>query len=195
MPSSYTSDLKDNLVLDAATLYCDIVTPGTMVKFGGTRGGLTFNLNRELRSVPFDGASGENETLHRYIDGVPTLTGTIIIFSPDKWAILEPGATVTDSGTDPDVIRKITPLPYRTMLSTTDYHRWEALEKRGNGGTRKLVIPRGIAVIDSIGGQDNNEGEASITIRAVNDKDDIVSSDEVPAPYYWEYTGPDIVEA
>ncbi|HEX6576652.1 MAG TPA: hypothetical protein VF042_16910, partial [Gemmatimonadaceae bacterium] len=72
MPSSYTTDMPDDIILDSGVLYYDPVTPGTMVKFGGTRGGLTFNRNRELRNVPFDGASGATEGLQRYVDGVPT---------------------------------------------------------------------------------------------------------------------------
>jgi hypothetical protein len=194
MPSSYDANLKNDIVLDSATLYFDPVTPGTMVKFGGTRGGLTFSPNRELRAIPFDGARGETEGLHRFIDGVPTLTANVIVFGQARLEALEPGSTTSDTGTDPSVIRRISPLAYSTMLATTDYHKWEAVGKRGNGGTIKIVFPRGIAMIESIAGQDNNEHEASIVIRAVNDADDILSDDTPPAPYYYELTGSDIVE-
>lgn len=195
MPSSYTTDLPNDILLDTGVLYYDPVTPGTMVKFGGTRGGLTFNRNRDVRAIPFDGASGETAGLHRYIDGVPTIEGTVIVIDDTKAAILEPGSTTSDSGVDPSVIRTITPLPYRTMLdSATDYHKWHVIWKRGNGGTFKVVFPVGLAVINTIGAQDNNEGEMPIVIRAVNDPADIASTDEVPAPYYYEITGPDIVE-
>lgn len=195
MPSSFTPDLPNDIILDSAVLYYDPVTPGTMVKFGGTRGGLTFNPNEEWRSVPFDGASGENEGLHRKIDGVPTISGTVIVFGPTAMETLSPGSTSAESGSDPNAILTITPIPYRTMLATTDYHKWHCLWRRGNGGTFKVVFPRGLATIDSIGAQDNNEGESPITVKAVNAQADIDGVDEVPAPYFYEVTGPDILIA
>jgi hypothetical protein len=198
MPSSYTTDLPTDILIDTGVLYYDPEPPyGAMEKFGGTRGGLTFTKNREMRSVPFDGASGETAGLHRYTDGVPTITGTVLLFaSPARLSAVEPGSTAASVGTAPDAVLTVTPMPYRSMLDAAlDYHRWECIWKRGNGGTFKVVFPVGLAVIDSLSAQDNNEGEAPITIRAVNDPDDIDGNDEVPAPYFFEITGPDIASA
>jgi hypothetical protein len=78
------------------------------------------------------------------------------------------------------------------MLAITDYRRWECLWKRGNGGTFKVIFPLGLADVDSLSSKDNDEGESPITVKAVNDPDDIDGSDEVPAPYFYEVTGPDI---
>lgn len=193
MPSSFTLNFKDDVVLDSAVLYCDLVTPGTMVKWGGTRGGLTFNRNIEIRSIPYDGARGETAGLHRKTDGVPTISGTALLFGPRNLAALEPGSTTEIVGGGPGAVMTVTPLPYTTMLdAATDYHEWHCLWKRGNGGTFKVIFPVGYATIDSIGAQDNNEGEAPLTIKAVNNPDDIDGNDEVPAPYRYEVTGPDI---
>ncbi len=197
MPSSYTIDLKTDLVLDSAVLYYDPITPGSMVKFGGTRGGLTFNRNIEIRSVPYDGASGETAGLHRKTDGVPTITGTTLLFaSPSRLPVTEPGSTSEIVAGEDGAVMTVTPLPFRTLLNAdTDYHEWHCIWKRGNGGTFKVIFPVGLAVVDSIGAQDNNEGEAPITVRAINDPDDVASTDEVPAPYHYEITGPDINDA
>jgi hypothetical protein len=193
MPTSYTAALPTDILIDTAVLYCDLVTPSSMVKFGGTRGGLTFTKNIDMRSVPFDGASGETAGLHRKTDGVPTITGTVLLFGPANLPSLEPGSTSETVGSGTGAVQTVTPLRYRTMLdASTDYHRWECLWKRGNGGTFKVIFPVGLASIDSIGAQDNNEGEAPITVKAVNDPDDILGTDETKAPYFYEITGPDI---
>lgn len=201
MPSSFTQNLPSDLIIDSAVLYFDRDTPydpatpddeSMMVKFGGTRGGLQFNENAEWRSVPFDGASGENEGLHRKTDGVPTITGTTILLSPANLLALSPGSTSEVAGTPPNAKMVVTPLPYCTMLQTTDYHRWRCIWKRGSGGTFAVVFPRGLGLLDTIGAEDNNEGEIPITIRAVNAQDDIEDTDEVPAPFFYEYTGGDI---
>ena len=166
-----------------------------MVKFGGTRGGLTFNRNRELRTVPVDGVTQAVRGLQRFIAGDATITGTVIVFDDSRASVLEPGSTVTDSGTDPNVIRTITPLEARTMIPSSAYHKWECVWKRGNGGTFKVVFPIGLGVLESISAQDNNEGESPITVTCIVDEDDAAASDETPAGYYFEITGSDIVEA
>jgi hypothetical protein len=193
MPTSFTPDMPADILIDTAVLYCDLVTPNTMQKFGGTRGGLTFTKNREMRSVPYDGESGETAGLHRFTSGVPTITGTSILFaSPLRQSVTEPGSTTEIVSGVNGAVMTVTPLPYREMLNAaTDYHRWECLWKRGNGGTFKVIFPVGLAAIDSIGAQDNNEGEAPITVKAVNNPSDI-TGDNTPAPYFTETTGPDI---
>jgi hypothetical protein len=201
MPSSFTPPLPSNIVLDSGIIYCDRDTPfdpltpedeSMMVKWGATRGGVNFNENAEWRNVPFDGASGENEGLHRKTDGVPTLTATTILLSPENLLMLSPGATQAYDGEGDAAKLIVTPLPYRTMLVPTDYHRFRAVWKRGNGGTFGILFPRAIATMDSFGAQDNNEGEIPITIKAVNAQADIIDTDEVIAPFVFEYTGPDV---
>jgi hypothetical protein len=197
MPSSYTTDLPDSQVLDSAILvyFEDADTAfATPIKFGGTRGGVTFNKNMEVRSVPFDGASGQNEGLHRYIDGSPTLTATAIVLNDERLLMLEPGSTSDDTGVDPNVVRTITPLPYRSMFPSGAYKAWGAIGKRGNAGEIAIIFPKALASFDSISGQDNNEWEIPITITAVNKASDIVGTDEVPAPYLIRLDGADIVE-
>lgn len=185
-----TDDLTNGSDLTTAA-FTD--SDASMTKFGGTRNGLTFNKNIEMRSVPYDGASGETAGLHRKTDGVPTITGTVLLFaSPDRLPSVEPGSTTANVGTAPNATMTVTPMAFRTMLAVTDYRRWECLWKRGNGGTFKVIFPLGLATIDSLSAQDNNEGESPITVRAVNDPDDIDGNDEVPTPYFYEITGPDI---
>jgi hypothetical protein len=193
MPSSFELTLPDDILLDTAVLYYDPVTPGTMVKFGGTRGGLTFNRNRELRTVPVDGVTQAVRGIQRFIAGDATITGTVIVFGPDRLEVLEPGSTAAESGSNPNAILTVTPLESRTMIPSTAYHQWECLWKRGNGGTFKVVFPIGLAIIDSIGSQDNNEAESPITVTCIIDEADAASSDETPAGYYYEITGDDIV--
>lgn len=195
MPSSHTADLPASLVLDSAILVyfaAADTTYATPIKFGGTRGGVTFNKNMEIRSVPFDGASGQNEGLHRYTDGSPTLTATAIVLDDERLLMLEPGSTSADTGVNPNVQRTITPLPYRSMFPSTAYKAWGAIGKRGNEGQFIIIFPKALATFDSIGGEDNNEWEIPITITAVNKATDIVGTDEVPAPLFYKLNGADI---
>jgi hypothetical protein len=195
MPTSYTTDLPNDILLNTGVLYYDPVTPGTMVKWGGTRGGLTFNRNREIRTVEVDGVTGGVRGIQRYIGtGDASITGTSIVFGPARLAVLEPGSETADTGTDPNVIRTITPLASNTMIPDAAYHEWHCIWDRGNGGTFKVIFPIGVAQIDSISAADNNEGESPITIMAVSDEADAASSNQLPATYYYEITGPDIVE-
>lgn len=188
-----TDDLTNGSDLTSATF---VPIYDGMTKLGATRGGITFNKNAEWRNVPFDGASGETAGLSRKTGGTPTLEGTTILFGPTALAeLVEPGSTAVTVGTDPNAIRRITPLAHRTMLGVTSLHRYEALWKRGNGGTAKVIFPLGMPDFASVGAQDNNEGEIPFTIRAQNDPDDIDGNDEVPTPYYIELTGPDITVA
>lgn len=188
-----TDDLTNGSDLTTAA-FTEVI--GGMAKLGATRGGVSWNPNAEWRNVPFDGASGETASLYRKTSGVPTLETTILLFGPTALTeILEPGSTSAISGTDPNAIQTITPLPHRTMLAAAYHHRYEAIWRRGNGGTAKLVIPLGMGIMGTLGAQDNNEGEIPFTIRAINDPDDINGVDEVPATYYWEYTGPDVTVA
>jgi hypothetical protein len=109
--------------------------------------------------------------------------------------VLDPGATSALIGTDPNAVQRITPLPFRTMLSVSDHHRFEAVWRRGNGGTAKIVFPLGMVEMGELSAQDNNEGEIPITIRAINDPEDIDGTDEVPAAYYYEFAGADVTVA
>lgn len=193
MPSSFTTDLPDHILIDSAIILYDPVTPGAMVKLGATRGGATFRKNREIRHVEFDGMSGEVEGLHRYTTGTPTIEGTFLLLSPATLeTIIEPGSTSDYTAPSPVDLLTVTPLAFRTMFPTSAYHRYELLWKRGNGGTAAIVFPKGLAVVDEIGSQDNNEGEMPLIIRAVNAQADIDGLDEVPAPYYYELDGDDI---
>lgn len=188
-----TDDLTDGSDLTSADI---VETIGGMAKLGATRNGVTWNPNAEWRNVPYDGASGETAGLYRKTSGVPTLETTILLFGPTALTeLLEPGSTSAITGTDPNAVQTITPLPHRTMLGVAYHHRYESLWKRGNGGTAKLIIPLGMGIMGTLGAQDNNEGEIPFTIRAINDPDDIDGVDEVPATYYWELTGPDITVA
>lgn len=191
-----TDDLTDGSDLTTAT-FTD--STASMTKFGGTRGGLTFNKNREMRHVDYDGASGETAGLHRVVGGNPTITGTTLLFaSPSRLAAVEPGSTSAITGTAPNALLTVTPIPYRRMLSVTDYHRWECIWARGikfsdgTPGTFKVIFPMGLADIASLDAKDNNEGESPITVKAVNDPDDIDGVQEVPAQWFYEVTGPDI---
>lgn len=188
-----TDDLTNGSDVTTATF---VEINDGMTKFGASRGGLTFNKNTEWRHVEFDGSRGETAGLHRKTGGVPTITGRLLLFDPDAVEeVFEPGSTSTMIGTDPNARRRITPLPYSSMLPLSAYRRYEMLGKRGNGGYVHMVFPLGLAIADEFSSQDNNEGEIPVTIRAVNNPDDIDGVDEVPAPYYHEFDGPDVTVA
>lgn len=189
-----TDDMTDASDVTTAS-FVNATAETTMEKFGATRGGIRFNKNTERRNVPFDGASGETAGLTRHTGGVPTLAGTTILFGPTMIQNLEVGATAETTGTDPNAVMRITAVPYRTMISVADLYRYKCVWKRGNGGTAAVVFPLGEPDMGELGSADNNEGEIPITIYAQNNPDDIDGTDEVPKPYFYEVTGPDVLAA
>lgn len=162
------------MLIDTATLKCDLVTPGTLVAVGGTRGGLKFNAGKEYRQVPYDGKRSDVVVgLTRVTMMKPTITGTLLLFNEDTIRMMEAGSTGSTL--------TVTPIPAGQMFVLGSYHKFECTWARSGGGTVVVTFPYGYVESYEIGSTDNNEGESPITIVAAQRRDDALSTDgEVP---------------
>lgn len=179
MPSSWVNTLPDDILIDTAILECDLVTPGTYVLVGGTRGGLTFNPGKTFRAVPYDGKRSAHVVGLDRIEMVdPKITGTLIAFNGDTLRMMEAASTGT--------VGTITPKPMGEMFVLGDYHKFRVTWNRaqqvaGVHGTVVVEFSYGYVESYDIKSADNNEGESPIVIVAAQRRDDTSSTDgELP---------------
>jgi hypothetical protein len=174
--------MPTDLVEDSAVLRCDLVTPGTLVAVGGTRGGLKFNPGIEIRAVPFDGKKSSRVVgLDRIVNRQPTITGTLLLINEQTLRMFEPGgsgSTLT-----------VTPKAAGAMFAVGDYKKFDVTWDRSGGGTVVVTFPYGLVTQYEIGSQDQNEGEVPITIEACQRLDD-GSSTTGEVPYTIVITDP-----
>lgn len=191
------------LLVDAGVLYLrDPNGSLALVGAGPTRGGLTFNPNRALRNVPFDGKQADIEGLDRPIaDGSATLVGSILDFSRKSLGYLEPGSTSADSGS----MARITPLANSVFVQGAGYLKdvlW--IRKMKTSSLIDVIgMPRAIVTQYDQVGEEKGEVLANITIaaRIPEDAADIEDSgyrffratsiDDLDAlfPGFWNMTG------
>ncbi len=174
MPSSYSTTLPADVLLDTGVLKADLTTPGTLEAIGGTRGGFSFNPGITMRDIPYDGKRAAHVVgLGRITEYNPTFSGNIIVWNAKVLRFLNVGAT----GATNTVTMKEAGIP----LALAEYHKFSLLYSRGDGGTVEILFPYGIVTSYDIKATDNNEAEGSITIAAAQRRDDASSTDgEVP---------------
>lgn len=174
MPSSYTTTLPSDVILDTGILKADLTTAGTLELIGGTRGGFAFNPGITMRDIPYDGKRAAHVVgLGRITEYNPTFTGTIIVFNAKVLRFLNPGAT--------GATNTVTLKEAGIAMALAEYHKWQLLYSLGSGGTVAIDFPYGFVTQYDIKATDNNEGEGSITIAAAQRRDDASSTDgEVP---------------
>lgn len=109
-----TDDTFRSLILDAGAVYFNIDLTAleaaasfedavenaiaTAVPIGATRGGATFNANRELREIEADGQLGATRGLVRRTNVRPTLTVNLLEQTLDNLRRQFPGAVVETAG-------------------------------------------------------------------------------------------------
>lgn len=173
MPSSYTATMAAEIILDTGSISADLTTPGTLELIGGTRGGFSFDPGAEIRNVEYDGKRANVAELDRITMYKPSFTGTIITANSKLIRFLHAGATGTGT--------TITPPEAGTMFVAAQYHKWALVFKRGDASTVTITFPYALVTSYTVGGQDNNEGEISVTIEARQLRSDGGSTDgEVP---------------
>ena len=162
MPSGYTSDLPDDILLDVAVLSRDV--GGTPTVFGVSRGGLTFRPTIEYRNVEFDGKRSDIELLDRVIKRGGEISGTFIQLGLAQLNDLEPGSTVgTVTATDFNTYT-ITPAAASALLVAGDYtDNLMMTFQRGGGGTATVKFAKALCTQYEISGQDNSEAEVQAT--------------------------------
>lgn len=167
------------LLIDVGVLYGRLNGYGsTLLGVGATRGGLTFNPNRALRNVPFDGKQADIEGLDRYVaEGAPTLTGNLLDFSRKALGILDPGATSADSGS----MARIQPLANSVFLTSSASIADLLWIRRMKDSTLIDVIgfPAAIVTQYEETGEEKNEIVANVTI-AARVPEDATNIEDVP---------------
>lgn len=201
MGSSRTNKFPDDVILDTAVLTVmrspDGEAAPVRTKVGASRGGLEFDPGVEIRTLQYDGQRHKKAGHDRTTGWDSKFTGTMLELSADTAAMLESGATITDTAAvvGPPAVpatRKITPKSADALFAIGDYVEGPRLTwLRGNGGTFSVCADYGKVTQYKIGSKDKDEGEVPITIehRAAPDADD------AEAPFWFEITGPDIDEA
>jgi hypothetical protein len=191
------------LLVDAGVLYCrDPWGSLALIGAGPTRGGLTFNPNRELRNVPFDGKQADIEGLDRFIaSGGATLAGSLLDFSRKSLGYLEPGSSSTDSGS----MARVQPLANSVFLTEGAYIKdllW--IRKMKTSSLIDVVgFARAVVTAYEQVGEEKNEvlAQVTFTARIPEDGTDIEDSgfrffratsiDDLDAlfPAFWNLTG------
>lgn len=173
MSSGYTDRLPDDVLLDTGVLKADITTPGTTEIVGVSRGGLRFIPGKEIRNIPYDGRRFKVAGLDRITGGDPRITGTMLQAGPKDLRLYEAGASGSSN--------TITLKPAGQLFAIGDYHKFELLFDRANGGTCVVTFPYGLVTEYELGSTDNDESEIPITIEPRQRRDDASSSDgEIP---------------
>lgn len=166
-------------MIDAGVLYLRDPSSSNLIGMGPSRGGLTFNPNREMRNIEFDGKTSMIDGLDRILRYNPQLTGGLIDFSQKSLGYYEPGSTAGSSGSS----ARVTPLGATTILEAGAYLKDVLWISRNQDNRIKVVgFPRAVVTEYEVVGEQDNETIANVTIEARIPRD---ATDINTAPYRW----------
>lgn len=166
-------------MIDAGVLYLRSPETSTLIGMGPSRGGLTFNNNREIRNVEFDGKTSMLEGVDRVLRYNPQLTGGLIDFSKKSLAYYEPGVTEGTSGSS----TRLSPTDATVFLGTGAYLKDLLWISRNQDNRIKVVgFPRALVTEYEVVGEQDNETIANVTIEA---RIPASATDINVAPYRW----------
>lgn len=178
MPSGYTTSLPANVLLDVAVLSREIAS--TVTPFGVSRGGMSFNPNKEMRNVEFDGKRAPIAGLDRVTGFKPTIEGTFIQLGTAQIDDLEPASSVATSTGTPSTFT-ITPYDASTLIAVGDLiTNLRMRYNRLGGGYVDIIFPTAICTQYEVSGQDNNEAEVKATFEARQTPTDGTTTDDAP---------------
>jgi hypothetical protein len=150
-------------MIDVGVLYLRSPDSSTMIGMGPSRGGLTFNPNKEMRNIEFDGKTSMIEGLDRVLRSNPQLSGGLIDFSRKSLGYYEPGSSSADSGS----AARISPINATVFLEANAYLKDVLWVSRSQDNRIKVVgFPRAIVTEYEIVGEQDNETIANVTIEA-----------------------------
>lgn len=110
-----TTSTINNLIIDSGRLFFNYGESNVM-DIGATRGGSTFTVEQEIRTMEFDGMRGQMIGSHRLLGSIPKLTANIVGWSKEIIAAALPGATWSDNTTHYRITRTI------RKLIASDYY-------------------------------------------------------------------------
>jgi len=111
-----TSSTYSNLIIDSGALYKNYGEAGELL-IGATRGGNSFNIEQEIRTMDVDGAHGGVVGDKRIVHVAPKIVANVIEFSAAFLQMALPGSSTADYGT-PKTHDAIT---RALQIATTDY--------------------------------------------------------------------------
>jgi hypothetical protein len=166
-------------MIDAGVLYLRDPDTSNLIGMGPSRGGLTFNPNREMRNIEFDGKTSMIDGLDRVLRYNPQLTGGLIDFSRKSLGYYEPGSSSADSGSS----ARISPIDATVFLEAGAYLKDVLWISRNQDNRIKVVgFPRALVIEYEVVGEQDNETIANVTIEARVPRD---ATDINEAPYRW----------
>jgi hypothetical protein len=166
-------------MIDAGVLYLRDPDTSNLIGMGPSRGGLTFNPNREMRNIEFDGKTSMIDGLDRVLRYNPQLTGGLIDFSRKSLGYYEPGSSSADSGSS----ARVSPIDATVFLEAGAYLKDVLWISRNQDNRIKVVgFPRALVTEYEVVGEQDNETIANVTIEARVPRD---ATDINEAPYRW----------
>lgn len=93
-----TCSTTSNLIIDSGAVYINYGESSER-KLGATRGGNTFTIEEEMRTMEFDGVRGQMVGSHRLLGAIPKITANIVEWDFQTFLDLIPGSTKADIGT------------------------------------------------------------------------------------------------
>lgn len=179
--SGYSATLPKDVLLDAGVLYA-ASTP-----VGASRGGLSFDPQKVIRNIEFDGKRAEILGLDRIIEMKPVISGTMIEFGQADIVFYDTGATSSFANATA-VTGVITPKKAGILFATGDYVTNLALvfprAEQGMGYIR-VRFPKAKCNKYRLKGEDKSEGEVEVEFAAVLDMS-VSGATKDDAPYVIE---------
>lgn len=129
-----TCSTTSNLIIDSGKVVINYGELNERV-LGATRGGNTFMIEEEMRTMDFDGVRGQMIGTHRLLGAIPKITANIVQWSWQSFLDILPGAIKTDVGsTHYRITRNI-----QTLLSSA-YFTNVAIVAESTASAGNLVI-------------------------------------------------------
>lgn len=166
-------------MIDAGVLYLRNPDASNLIGMAPSRGGLTFNPNKEMRNVEFDGKTSMIDGLDRVLRYNPQITGGLIDFSQRSLGFYEPGFAVGSSGSS----TRVSPIDSSVFLGAGAYLKDLLWISRNQDDRIKVVgFPRALVIEYEVVGEQDNETIANVTIEARLPR---TATNIDQAPYRW----------
>lgn len=93
-----TCSTTSNLIIDSGAVYINYGEANQRL-FGATRGGNTFAIEEEMRTMEFDGVRGQMIGSHRLLGAIPKITANIVQWNWQTFVDVLPGSVKSNIGT------------------------------------------------------------------------------------------------
>lgn len=184
MPSGYTTDFEDRVLLDVGVLYYKKYGgDGNPTKWGVSVGGLSFEPEIEWRHIEFDGRRSDIEGLHRVTNRTGRIRGTFLLEFPKHIPLVEPGVT---SGTAAGITTYTPKAASDLLTANTEYLQdVRLIATKPDGTLVEVKFARGLVVRWRWQQEDKNEHKlADVEIAAVLEDGPAATSTDT-APYVY----------